>query len=59
MDFVHLFQLSIAMILAKASSIRDVIAFPKTTSSSCLLTQAPAPVDARQLSELHLRVEEK
>ncbi|HKQ61142.1 MAG TPA: amino acid--tRNA ligase-related protein, partial [Candidatus Polarisedimenticolaceae bacterium] len=42
-------------VLAGAESIRDVIAFPKTTSASCLLTEAPAPVDDRQLAELHLR----
>ena len=42
------------MQLFEAESIRDVIAFPKTATASCLLTGAPAPVDARQLAELGL-----
>jgi aspartyl-tRNA synthetase len=42
------------MLLFGADSIRDVIAFPKTATASCLLTGAPAPVDARQLAELGL-----
>jgi len=33
-----------------------VIAFPKTQKGQCLLTQAPAPVDERQLRELHIRL---
>jgi aspartyl-tRNA synthetase len=37
-------------------SIRDVIAFPKTTSASCLLTEAPSPVGEDKLRELHLRL---
>lgn len=40
------------MLMAGCESIRDVIAFPKTTSGSCLLTRAPAPVDIDQLAEL-------
>jgi len=44
----------LAMLLAGATSIRDVIAFPKTQKATCLLTQAPAPVDAAQLKELHI-----
>ena len=46
----------IVMLMAGAESIRDVIAFPKTTSASCLLTQAPAEVEARQLIDLGIRV---
>ena len=45
----------IAMLMSDSSSIRDVIAFPKTQSASCPLTDAPASVDANQLKELHLR----
>jgi aspartyl-tRNA synthetase len=37
-----------------ADSIREVIAFPKTTSASCLMTASPSEVDADQLEELHL-----
>jgi len=42
------------MLLAKENSIRDVIAFPKTQQASCLLTEAPAQVDSKQLKELHI-----
>jgi aspartyl-tRNA synthetase len=44
----------LVMLLAGASSIRDVIAFPKTTRASCLMTDSPSPVDAEQLEELHV-----
>ncbi|MFS8628289.1 MAG: aspartate--tRNA ligase [Limnochordales bacterium] len=44
------------MLLVGTDNIRDVIAFPKTQSATCLLTQAPAPVDEEQLKELHIRV---
>lgn len=44
----------LVMLLAGTDSIRDVIAFPKTTSGSCLMTEAPAPVDEHQLKELHI-----
>lgn len=43
------------MLMADAESIRDVMAFPKTQSASCLLTSAPSQVSNRQLKELHLR----
>ncbi len=45
-------------LMAGAESIRDVIAFPKTQRAQCLLTQAPSPVDERQLRELGLRIRE-
>ncbi|NET06332.1 MAG: aspartate--tRNA ligase [Symploca sp. SIO2B6] len=44
----------LVMLLAGEESIRDVIAFPKTQQASCLLTDAPAAVDAKQLKELHV-----
>ena len=47
------------MLMTKASSIRDVIAFPKTKTAECPLTEAPAGVDAKQLRELGIRVREK
>jgi aspartyl-tRNA synthetase len=46
----------IVTLMAGATSIRDVIAFPKTQRGQCLLTQAPSPVDEKQLRELHIRV---
>ena len=46
----------IVTIMAGAPSIRDVIAFPKTQRAQCLLTNAPAPVDEKQLRELHIRL---
>jgi aspartyl-tRNA synthetase len=45
----------IVMLLAGESSIRDVIAFPKTASGSDPMTGAPAPVAVRQLQELRVR----
>ena len=49
----------LVMLMAGAQSIRDVIAFPKTQSASCLLTDAPGPVDARQLREVGVRLRRK
>ncbi len=46
----------LVMLMSGAHSIRDVMAFPKTQSASCLLTQAPSEVTQGQLRELHLRV---
>jgi len=45
----------IAALMAGEASIRDVIAFPKTTTAQCLLTDAPSAIDDRQLAELHIR----
>lgn len=44
------------MILSGSRAIRDVIAFPKTQKATCLLTNAPSPVDKKQLSELSLKL---
>jgi len=46
----------LVMLMAGANSIRDVMAFPKTQTAACLLTQAPAPVAERQLRELSIRL---
>ncbi len=45
----------LVMLMAGASSIRDVIAFPKTQSAACVMTHAPSPVSAQQLRELNIR----
>lgn len=45
----------IVMLLTQTENIRDVIAFPKTQSASCLLTDAPNIVDESQLNELHIK----
>ena len=47
------------MLISKKSSIRDVIAFPKTQKASCMLTHAPSPVDNDQLKDLHIRIREQ
>ena len=46
----------LAMLMAGADSIRDVIAFPKTQTATCPLTDAPTEVSEQQLRELHIRV---
>ena len=47
----------ITMVLAGATSLRDVIAFPKTTAARALFEGAPSPVPATDIAELHIRVE--
>jgi len=49
----------LAMLMSGAPSIREVMAFPKTQSARCLLTDAPSPVDDGQLRELGIRVRSK
>lgn len=46
----------LTMILSGTDNIRDVIAFPKTTSASCLMTEAPNEVATKQLDELHIKL---
>ena len=46
----------LVMLMSGATSIRDVMAFPKTQTAACLLTQAPSPVSDKQLKELSIRV---
>ena len=49
----------IAALMAGTESIRDVIAFPKTTGAQCLMTGAPSPIPDRQLAEVHVAVRPK
>jgi aspartyl-tRNA synthetase len=49
----------IVAMMTGSESIRDVIAFPKTQRAQCLLTQAPSPVDERQLRDLHIRLRQQ
>jgi aspartyl-tRNA synthetase len=49
----------IAALMAGTESIRDVIAFPKTTTAQCLMTGAPSPVPDQQLAEVHVTVRPK
>ena len=49
----------IAALMAGTESIRDVIAFPKTTTAQCLMTGAPSPVPDKQLAEVHIAVRAK
>ena len=46
----------IVALLANESSIREVMAFPKTAAAVDLMADAPSPVDPKQLRELHLRI---
>ena len=47
------------MLLTGSDSIRDVIAFPKTQKGTCMMSEAPSPVDGKQLRELGIRLVEK
>lgn len=49
----------VVMLMVGADSIRDVIAFPKVKDASCLMSEAPAPVDPRQLEDLGIKVSEE
>jgi len=48
----------VIMLMAGRTSIRDTIAFPKTTSAMCLMDGAPAPVDPADLRDLRIRIDE-
>ena len=47
----------VVMLMAKAKSIREVIAFPKTKDASCLMVKTPSPVDEKQLKELSIKLD--
>ncbi len=47
------------MLMLGAQSIREVIAFPKTQTAACVMTDAPGAVENQQLRELHIRLREK
>ncbi|MGA8942137.1 MAG: aspartate--tRNA ligase [Thermoactinomyces sp.] len=49
----------IVMLLAKRNNLRECIAFPKTANATCLLTNAPSPVEKKQLDELHIEIKSR
>ena len=49
----------LVMLMSGAQSIRDVIAFPKTQTAACVMTEAPGTVNAAQLRDLHIRLREQ